>query len=544
MYIGIDVGGTYTDAVVISGNKLVAMAKTPTDSSHLVDSVTTVLDEVLANVDSTHIKRLTLSTTVVTNQVIQGKEEDTELYLIPGPGVNISDLFPVTPHILNGYTNHQGKCIEPFDKGDLSQRGGKKAAVSAKFSVRNPQEELRLRDLLLHNGYRTVSCGSLLSGDLNFIRRTNSAYFNSAVTDGFANFRTAIENALTQRGLDIPVYVLKADGGALPLAVMSERTVETIFTGPAASVLGMEALQTVPEEDTVAVDIGGTTTDLSLWRGRQALLSRSGVAIKNYPTAVRAFQIKSIGIGGDSAISLTENGQLLVGPQRQGPGMAIGGSVPTLGDALIVLGLADYGDKEKAKAAMHEVKNTQTAEETASQVLAAALATIEASLTEALAEENKRPVYEVKDIVNPNPLVPKRLVAVGGTAPYLGEALAKRLGIPVHIPKAAIVANAVGAALAKSTFELTVRVDTFAKTMVIPELGIMEKGVTVQTTAETIEIGKSYLLAEAKKFAPQEDFDVEIIKAEQFPVIHGWQGRSYLITVQIQLRTGVRAYVE
>lgn len=543
MYIGIDVGGTFTDAVVLKNKKLLAFSKHRTTKENLLDGVLAALDDVLRDIDSSEIKRVTLSTTVVTNQVVQGEEDKVDLYIIPGPGRNCEAIFPVKPTILSGCTDHRGLITEKINiKKKAIVPHYKSAAVSAKFSVRNPSEEQALVKRLQEN-YEIVASGAALSGSLNFPRRTNSAYFNAAVHRGFQAFRKAVEQALKERTINAPLYILKADGGSLPVQEMEQKTVESIFTGPAASVLGMEALVGMPKGDAVAIDIGGTTSDISLWQNGSPLMARGGIDVKGYPTAVRSFRVKSVGIGGDSAVSLVDS-DIKVGPERKGPAMALGGMVPTLGDALIVLGFAPYGDAAAAKEAMRLVKPQGEVKETAQLVVTKAVETIHRGILEAVEAENKKPVYVVEDIVNPEVFTPTQLVVVGGTAEALAEPLEQGIGLPVAIPEAAAVANAIGAAVAKSTIEITVRIDTNKRTLVVPELGIMENHCSANSLEAAKKLALSYLEKAMKEKGLEEEFAFEVIGEEYFPVVQGWYDMSYLITVQMQLKAGVRYHVD
>lgn len=122
---------------------------------------------------------------------------------------------------------------------------------------------------------------------------------------------------MQQRGITAPVHILKGDGGTMPLDAALEQPVEAVFTGPAASVLGIEALA-APELNSISLDVGGTTTDIAFWEKGMPLMSRHGAVISGYPTAVRAFHMRSIGIGGDSRIARREDGSYQVGPEREG----------------------------------------------------------------------------------------------------------------------------------------------------------------------------------------------------------------------------------
>lgn len=570
MLLGLDVGGTFTDAVIIDAHRVVVTAKRRTTKDNLMNGIGEALDAVLEGYDTSNIEQVTLSTTVVTNTIVEAKEQVVDLYVITGPGRNVDDIFPVEPIYLQGYTDHRGIVVErtPADavRGIANmvqaRSGTDLAAVSAKFGVRNPQEELSITEEL-KNTYHTISNGSLLSGSLNFPRRTISAYFNSAVTPVFTVFKKNVEDALSARNILAPLHILKADGGSLPMEHMVSRPVETAFTGPAATVLGLSALGVIGNKHTVALDIGGTTTDISLWKHGKPLMTKNGVSIREYPSAVRSFAVTSVGIGGESVIRL-KNGNLTVGPERVGPSVALGGIEPTLGDALIVLGHANYGDFNLASRALQDLadaiqatlrsKNVntsnnqltliKTASDVARLIVEKALQTIQHGINEVVKVENKRPIYVVADIVNPDVFVPEHIVVVGGTAPSLGPSIGEYLELPVTIPENAAVANAIGAALALSTIELTVHVDTKRRLLVIPELGVKQQKCTLKRAEQVVERAKETLSEEAIRLGLDTVQEIEVISIEDFPVVEGWQSMERLITVKVQLAAGVKHYVE
>lgn len=553
MLLGIDVGGTFTDAVIIDGANVVSWAKRRTTKDNLMNGITEALGAVLVDIDSAQIEQVTLSTTVVTNTIVEHKEQPVDLYVVEGPGRNVDDIFPVRPVYLKGYTDHRGIVVESTKCEAInhiahtvqSRSGTNLAAVSAKFGVRNPKEELDVTNALSAM-YDTISTGSSLSGNLNFPRRTISAYFNSAVTDVFNRFRQAVRDALVAHNITAPVYILKADGGSLPIDTIASVPVETVFTGPAATVLGLEALRSATLGHTVALDIGGTTTDISLWKQGKPLMTKEGVSIRNYPSAVRSFAVTSVGIGGESVVRYN-NGNLTVGPERVGPSVALGGIEPTLGDALIVLGKAQYGDGQKAYDGIAQIDSTIDATTMAQRIVNVAVQVIQEGIDTVVANENKRPIYVVADIVHPDPFVPAQLVIVGGTAASLGPIIGDQLGLPIHIPSDAAVANAIGAGVANHTMAITVHVDTKRRTMVVPELGIQDTSSHL-LSAQAVEEVAYGLLREAAKEQGLVTSDVlpdiETISVEDFPVVDGWQSMERIITVKVQLQAGVSSYVE
>ena len=592
MLLGLDVGGTFTDAVIIEGHRVVSSAKRRTTKDNLMQGIGEALDAVLASCDTSNIEQVTLSTTVVTNTIVEEKEQAVDLYVVTGPGRNVDDIFPVSPIYLQGYTDHRGIVVERTSTDGVcdiarmvqERSGTDLAAVSVKFGVRNPQEELSITEALKER-YNTISNGSLLSGSLNFPRRTISAYFNSAVTPVFTVFKKNVEDALSARNIKAPLHILKADGGSLPMEHMVSRPVETAFTGPAATVLGLSALGAIGNAHTVALDIGGTTTDISLWKQGKPLMTKNGVSIREYPSAVRSFAVTSVGIGGESVVRIVD-GEITVGPERVGPSAALGGNEPTLGDALIVLGHASYGDAELATQSLQQLadvlqangkhgerentfgnysgntfgddsENTfegynsekqcthnMSALDVAQLIVEKALETIQHGIDEVVQAENKRPVYVVADIVNPDVFVPAQIVVVGGTAPSLGASIGEYLDLPGTIPENAAVANAIGAALALSTIELTVHVDTKRRLLVIPELGIKQQTCTLKRAEQVVERAKEALAEEALRLGLDKAQEVEVISIEDFPVVEGWQSMERLITVKVQLEAGVKHYVE
>ena len=592
MLLGLDVGGTFTDAVIIEGHRVVSSAKRRTTKDNLMQGIGEALDAVLASCDTSNIEQVTLSTTVVTNTIVEEKEQVVDLYVVTGPGRNVDDIFPVSPIYLQGYTDHRGIVVERTSTDvvrDIARMvqersGTDLAAVSAKFGVRNPQEELSITEALKER-YNTISNGSLLSGSLNFPRRTISAYFNSAVTPVFTVFKKNVEDALSARNIKAPLHILKADGGSLPMEHMVSRPVETAFTGPAATVLGLSALGAIGNAHTVALDIGGTTTDISLWKQGKPLMTKNGVSIREYPSAVRSFAVTSVGIGGESVVRIVD-GEITVGPERVGPSAALGGNEPTLGDALIVLGHASYGDAELATQSLQQLANVlqangkhgerentfgnysgntfedysentfedynsekqcthnMSALDVAQRIVEKALETIQHGIDEVVQAENKRPVYVVADIVNPDVFAAAQIVVVGGTAPSLGPSIGEYLNLPVTIPENAAVANAIGAALALSTIELTVHVDTKRRLLVIPELGIKQQTCTLKRAEQVVERAKEALVEEASRLGLDKAQEVEVISIEDFPVVEGWQSMERLITVKVQLEAGVKHYVE
>ena len=541
MLLGIDVGGTFTDAVLLNGSEIAAQAKTPTTHEDVLQCILQALDMVLPKhqEEINKIERVVISSTIVTNALTEDKLDPVFLAVITGPGMNVTHKFPVAPYFVSGYVDHRGKITAQIDwtkhRDLLNRRGANSVcAVSGKFSVRDPQLEYELEHELKQNGYSKIFLGSELSGELNFVRRTNSAYFAGAVYRIFTSFAGKIQRAMAERGICAPVHVLKADGGTLPIEAAINQPVEAIFTGPAASVLGIEALA-APNVNSISLDVGGTTTDIAFWKNGLPLMARKGAVVNGYPTAVRAFHMRSVGIGGDSAITKTEDGYR-VGPMRQGPAAAVGGTKATLSDALIVAGYVSFGDASKSLAAIAALGGEP--KEEAQKIVQAAVDTIRTTVAEMLDEWAKQPVYTVDDVIRGTEFVPEQLIGVGGGSLGLIKALGEDMELPVDIPKGAVVANAIGAAVARPTLSAGLRADTTDGFYIIPESGKRERlprGFNEQKAENIL----SDWLREQTADWQLPDQETELISCEHFRTVHSYYDTGDIYSLRMQLKPGI-----
>ena len=552
MLLGIDVGGTFTDAVLLDNKaggavaQVLAQAKVPTTHQDVLQCLLAALDAVLPQVEAaaSKLERVVISSTIVTNALTEHKLDPVFLAVITGPGMNIKGHVPVTPYYLSGYVDHRGKVTAQIDwtkhRDLLNKKGSGVCAVSGKFAVRDPQLEFQAEHELTKCGYKKVFLGSELSGELNFVRRTNSAYFAAQVYTLFQKFNQRITRALTERGINAPVHILKADGGTLPLEAAIQQPVEAVFTGPAASVLGIEALA-APAVNSISLDVGGTTTDIAFWEQGLPLMAKRGAVINGYPTAVRSFHMRSIGIGGDSRIHKLPDGSYQVGPEREGPAAAVGGSVATLSDALIVAGYVSFGDAARAQAAIAALGGEPSAQ--ARKIIASACAAIQATISEMLEEWAKQPVYTVDDVIKGTEFVPAQLIGVGGGAPGLIKALGELMQLPVDIPLGAMVANAVGAAVARPTLSAGLRADTTDNYYIIPESGRRERLPRRFNKAVAEELLTSWLREQTAAWQLP-DQETELISYEHFNTVHGYYDTGDIYSLRMQLKPGILHKVE
>lgn len=537
MLVGIDVGGTNIDGAIIEKGKILKSTKLPADSSNLLDSVNNCLDDLLEGVDTEEIERINLSTTVSTNAIVEGNTSPVGLILQKGPGINY-DFSDITDYVeeITGYVDHRGIKIKDMDPEEVNSKlekfldaGLDSLSIVTKFSPRNNTMEEEI-EALAKDKFKNISLGHHTSGKLNFPRRVNTSVLNSAVMNVFLNFAENIKIGVEERNIDAPINILKADGGTMTLADGLQRPVETILSGPAASFMGIMALME-NKEDAILVDIGGTTTDIFFVVNQSPLFEPMGASIDNHRTLVRALYSQSIGLGGDSAIKV-DNGELQIGPKRLGNPMALGGSVPTPTDAMIVLGKLDAGDPKKAEEGVAKLAEElgMTTEATAEQILQTVAKMLKAEVDRLLEIINNKPLYTVKEVLENKQLEPKELRLIGGPVSILGEYIEEEFQLKTSYPKKFEVANAIGAALAIPSFEINLIADTGRKILSVPELGIYEK------------ISKSYNLDKAKDRALKEleetGYEAEVVEEESFNMIHGFR-QNKNIRLKAQLKPGL-----
>jgi N-methylhydantoinase A/oxoprolinase/acetone carboxylase beta subunit len=299
------------------------------------------------------------------------------------------------------------------------------------------------------------------------------------------------------------------------------------------------------EEETITLDVGGTTTDISLLLGGVPLLEPHGATIGEYKTQIRSLFNRSIPIGGDSEVTFC-SGKLCIGPTRRGPAACYGGPSPTPTDALVLLGRA-AGDEALSESSLKPIaqKMGVATELCAMHVLEETGSLIAAAVREFVAEVNKKPVYTIFELLEGHKVDPKRALLVGGPGRSLAPYLEAKLKMPVHVPLHYDVANALGAAVAGVTFEVNGSADTARGALSIPEAGIYR------------EVGRGYSIDEMeaecesalKKLALEsgiklEAFVPETVERESFNVIEDYQRAGEIHRLRVQVRPSILCKVE
>lgn len=560
MLLGIDVGGTHTDAVALdlSGPcvEVVASCKVATDHDDLLSSVTRALGIILNEVDQSLIKQLNLSTTLSTNAIVENRTEDVGLLVSAGPGIDPHNFRPCRDfHVLDGSIDHRGNEIKALPSRQVEdaiaacrKNGVRVFAAVGKFSTRNPRHENVIRRMVCQckdeNGCEAadfVSMGHEQGGTLNFPRRVATAYFNCAVWRLYNGFVSAVRNSLNEMDMaHVVVNMLKADGGTMPLEASRKIPVQSIFSGPAASVMGIIALCDIVH-DSVILDIGGTTTDIAIFAGGAPLVEREGIAIGSHPTLVQALKVKSIGIGGDSAISVIGE-EVHVGPSRLGPPVCLGGERPTLTDALNCVEACELGDVTASKQALDDfaLKHSIKPEKLAKAAVEYATTTIYNAARMLVDEINSKPVYTIHELLEGKRVVPRKIYLMGGPAKAMKQGLFDKFRLSTDVPTNYSVANAIGAALTRTTWELELFADTERHVLFIPSLSHRENIPTSYTEKDARKDAINNLTIHLDKLgvllAPE---DAQITDSSSFNMVKGYDTVGRNIRVKCQVRPGV-----
>lgn len=333
--LGVDTGGTYTDAVVLdeAADSVVASAKALTSRPDLAIGVGEAIDAALAGakVSPADIAMVSLSTTLATNALVEGQGGRIALIAI---GFNDADLGRAgltealrgDPVIrLSGGHNHAGNPVAALDLALLETElakldGGITGfAVAASFATRNPAHEVAARDMIREMTGKPVSCSHELSKALGGPKRALTAVLNARLIGMLDRLITACEGHLTAIGITARLMVVRGDGALVSATVAREKPIETILSGPAASIAGASWL--TGETDALVSDIGGTTTDICLLRDGRPKIDPQGARVGPFRTMVEAVAMRTWGLGGDSEVHVVEGlaGGLQLGPRRLMP---------------------------------------------------------------------------------------------------------------------------------------------------------------------------------------------------------------------------------
>jgi N-methylhydantoinase A/oxoprolinase/acetone carboxylase beta subunit len=354
--LGIDAGGTYTDAVVFDfeNNCTICKAKSLTTRWDFTVGISNVLEQ-LDQDCLRNIELVSLSTTLATNAIVENEGQKVGLIIMPPFGLDIAqDISYRTKSVIQGQLDITGREIVPVNPDEIrsvvsqmiENHNVTAFAVSGFAGSINPEHELQVKKIIQEETGLFVSCGHELSDNLNFQTRAVTAMLNARIIPRLANLLLDLEKVMERHGIDSPVVVVKGDGTLMSSQMAKMRPVETILSGPAASVAGARHLTGI--SDALVVDMGGTTTDTAALSSGLVRLNEEGSNVGGHRTHVKALDIRTTGLGGDSLI-LYERTQFLIGPKRVAPIAWLGWNCPGAEIALnyLSLHLKHYGNSTR-----------------------------------------------------------------------------------------------------------------------------------------------------------------------------------------------------
>lgn len=332
--LGVDTGGTYTDAVLIKDETtILASAKSLTTRNDLAVGVGNAVQSVLndSGVAPSDIVMTSLSTTLATNALVEGKGGKVCLVFI---GFSEKDVTrqgldaalkgdPLI--IIAGGHDHSGNEVTSLEEQALRDQlkvleGVSGFAIAAQFSTRNASHEIRVRDIVRDVTSAPVTCSHELSAKLGGPKRAMTAVLNARLIGMIDHLVGATETHFKTIGITCPMMVVRGDGALISADQAREKPIETILSGPAASIVGARWL--TDETDALVSDIGGTTTDVAILRNGRPMIDPDGAMVGGLRTMVEAVSMRTFGLGGDSQVHLSREGlagEISLGPRRVMP---------------------------------------------------------------------------------------------------------------------------------------------------------------------------------------------------------------------------------
>lgn len=477
--IGIDVGGTFTDATITDLDDgrswSCKTATTPGDpSTGFLAAVEQAIE--LANASPGDVERIVHGTTVATNAILESRGAPTGLVTTKGfrhvleigrhdapRGSNlytwIKPARPVEPDLVVEVSERvltTGAVHRQLDEQDcrsaaeyFQARGVTAIAISFLNSFANPEHERRAREIMAEVYPQAwFSLSSTVLPVFREYERSMATVLNSYVMPVVSHYVAQLKEQLENRSIHAPLYIMKSNGGVIGAQTAIEQPILTALSGPAAGVVGAGRVGRDARFDgLISIDVGGTSADVCVIRDDTAAVTTEG-EIGGWPLATPMIDIHTIGAGGGSIASVTESGNLLVGPRSAGavPGPACygrGGQLPTVTDANVVLGrlplsLAGGSLRLDAEASTRAVAE-HVAEPLGISIFEAAIGILE------LVNENMAGAIRVLTVergIDPRDFA---LIAFGGAGPLQGAPLARLLDVPyVVVPKTPGVLSTLG----------------------------------------------------------------------------------------------------
>ena len=323
--IGIDTGGTYTDAVLLNlnDNTIIGTAKSPTTHHQLSHGIALALRDLMVNcqLKSPDISLVAVSTTLATNAVVENKGDKVGL-IVAGHNRPL-DLPVVSSLFIEGGHNLQGQEDTPLDMEALvravSQLKGNVDAyvLCSAMSIKNPTHEMVMGKAVQMIDQLPVFLSHEVSNRPGIHDRAATAVLNARLRPIMEEFLLGMQDGLVALGMAGNVKIIRGDAKTMNIADTPRHAASTVASGPAAT--AWFGLQNCPETNGLIVDIGGTTTDITMIRNGQPTLTEDGSKIGNWRTHINSVKMSTVGAGGDSHATVSPQGQLTVGPARVTP---------------------------------------------------------------------------------------------------------------------------------------------------------------------------------------------------------------------------------
>ncbi len=329
--IGIDTGGTYTDAVLfdLREHQVISVSKRPTIHHRLELSIVQALDDIFPVDKVQSVRKISFSTTLATNAIAEGRMSRVGLIVI-GP-VKPFDAPVVSIRYVEGGHDHLGREIKPLDVEQIVDAvGGFKGhvdayAIAASLSIENPTHEQVAAKAIELMDRKPVVCSSDVSSKSGIRERAATAVLHASLMPVIQEFVKQVDQLKEDRLHTAEMRIIRGDATANNLEQAVERAASTVASGPAATAY-FGAKSSVAKLAMV-VDIGGTTTDITFIKNGVPVISTEGSLIDQWRTHIDAVDLHTVGIGGDSLVQLNRSGQFTVGPLRVQP-LAMAQGIP------------------------------------------------------------------------------------------------------------------------------------------------------------------------------------------------------------------------
>jgi N-methylhydantoinase A/oxoprolinase/acetone carboxylase beta subunit len=339
--LGIDTGGTYTDAVIVTDEivpRVQRSAKALTTHHDLAIGIREAMTSVVDRGEAPRVGLVSVSTTLATNAIVEGHGGQVCLVTM---GFDPHDLARgdidsalrdgTRVSITGGHSSH-GEELAALDLDELDRalvgldvNGFTGFAVVGQFAVRNTAHEEMVRDHLRQRFGIGVTCSHELTAKLDGPKRAVTSVLNARLLGLIDDLVTATRAAMASLGIDAPLMAVRGDGTLMAADLATERPIETVLSGPAASVIAAQHLARYDGSETstldraIVADIGGTTTDIAVLRDSKVRLRTEGASVGGHDTMVEAVDVHTVGLGGDSEVTIDDRGdltQLVLGPRR------------------------------------------------------------------------------------------------------------------------------------------------------------------------------------------------------------------------------------